>query len=272
MKKILLSTLLIAAFATTTHAIPIKTSTDGLPERDGPSRQDICYLAYYNIGSGWVYHWAGWGGYHWCQEEDYYAFGTCFDLTDCEPECRDLTDVWVGLWGIQGYGLFDLEIYCADAVCCPLGPPLAGFYAMTCNNLGFGWYHFVFGPAGGPGLVLCPCDEPAQQFIAMVTAYCGLCWPVSDIGQSAPGVWRCDGTHSYVYSHVINYCAVYGVPSPLWSNYGGCPVGTAPWGPPAGYFTDPGAYCEWIIDCYITCLGPTASEETTWSQIKDLYR
>jgi len=38
------------------------------------------------------------------------------------------------------------------------------------------------------------------------------------------------------------------------------------------FYSDTGYFSEWLIDCYVSCLGATETEEGSWSQIKAMYR
>ncbi|MCK4546119.1 MAG: hypothetical protein KAW17_01645 [Candidatus Eisenbacteria sp.] len=271
-----LSLLLILLLAGASQAIPIRTAEQGaVPQREYTPRQDQCFLSYYNFCSGWVFYWSG-----YCYGTFYDApglpqFGTCFDLADCPGECRHLEDVW---WAWRWWGpwhAIDIEIYCADNNSCPVGPPLAGFYSVW-----LGHYrplaHFSFG-----GLELCPCEEIGSgKFIVMLTYvqdYEDLC-PYSDINsyninEGCETDWRCTG-HSYVYRNLIPYCDIYGMPGPMWVS--GATYGCTNYPPiPPGchnYIYNTGFFTEWLIDCYISCLGATETERESWGSVKRLFK
>jgi hypothetical protein len=274
MKKILLSTILVLAVAATGYAIPVKTSEVGtVPAREFSPAQDQCYLGYYNICSGWVWYWSG---YCYGMFTDYLPsiYGTVFDLAGCPDDCRHLNNIWWAMKRFNSYGNIDLEIYCADAFCCPIGQPLAGVYGYV-PDIATAWQNFVF-----DGLELCPCDETGT-FIVMVTDHtCSISTsPYSDHVElnAAAGCqeWRCVG-HSFFYKNVVSYCDVYGAPGPMWVSGPdfGCGPEYTPDVPPGCHdYTYPtGCWTEFIFDVYIDCLGATATENASWSEIKSLYR
>ncbi len=279
MKKILLSTILILAFAVTSYAIPVTTAEYGnVTEKNYSPAQDVCYLGYYNFCSGWVWYWSGYC-YGTFTDQELVQIGTCFDLADCPEDCRHLDYSYWGCKRYTSYGYADIEIYCADDNCCPIGQPLAGIYGYNVD-VTTPWQLFLW-----DGLELCPCDAPpgtgTGNFIQMVTApgamYAHFTY-YSDINSynidaGCATAWKCAG-HSYCYTNVVNYCDTYGTPGPLWvSGYGyGCtnfpavPPGCHDYFYPTGYFTD------LLMDAYISCLGATATDDASWSQIKALYK
>jgi hypothetical protein len=271
MKKIVLIALFIAGVVATGHAVPVTTLEYGtVPERVHSPDRDECHLRYYNICSGWLF---SWGGY--CVTFDLHdpMYGTCFDLADCPGRCRHLEDVWFACRAYVIWGTVDIEIYCADEDACPVGPPLAGIYG-TDIPYGNPWIHLNFG-----GLPLCPCEEQgADKFIVMITEpWAG--WhdvPYSDVNSyniygGCETEWRCTG-HSYVYRNAIDYCQVYGVPGPLWEHGAEYGCTDYPTVPPCWTLPTNGFYCEWLIDCYINCQGATATDRSSWSEVKRLYK
>ena len=277
MKKILLSTLLVLAFAATSYAVPVRTAEMGqVPAREYSPAQDVCYIGYYNMCSGWVFYWSGYCYCLWCDTGLVPKYGTCFDLADCPEDCRHITDFWWGCKRFTTYGLVDVELLCADMHCCPCGPPLWGFYGYV-PDFSTAWQHFIIGEMPLCECELAPCDG---KFIVRITDWgCGIhTSPYSDINSANIDAaceldWRCSG-HSYVYSNCVDYCAVYGMPGPMWvsgpgygcTNYPLIPPGCHNYSYPTGFFT------EWLIDVYISCLGPTATDASSWSEIKALYK
>jgi hypothetical protein len=291
MKKILISLVLVLAFAATSYAVPVRTAEMGnVPERGVSPAQDVCYIGYYNFCSGWVYYWSG---YCYCMWDLTYGpaqYGVCFDLADCDDiygplQCRSLTDVWWACKRFTPYGLVNIEIYpgccCFDPHCCPWPlDPLCGVYGYV-PDVGTPWQHFVFDPP----CCLSPCDTlmcgvVPGHFIVMVTDLAGNAHtaPYSDINAYNIDAgceldWRCVG-HSYVYHSCVTYCDVYGTAAPMWvsgANYG---CTNFPLIPPGchNYLYSNGFFTEWLIDVYIACLGPTATEDKSWSEIKALYK
>jgi len=258
-------------------ATPQATAHHGaVPIREPQERQDQCHLRYYNFCSGWTWTWSGYcyGGF---SPADYPTpmYGTCFDLQDCPSDCRHVQDVWFACWSEYCWGCIDVEIYCGDQANCPLGPPLAGIYGY--RLCGFSaWRHFDFG-----GLPLCSCEDEADKFILMITDHTAGYYtePYSDLNRrnietGCETEWRCSG-HSFVYQNLVSYCDVYGAPGALWRSAAGCGCSNYPPIPPGchNYFGySSGYYCEWLIDCYVGCLGATETEEGSWSHIKAMYR
>jgi hypothetical protein len=226
---------------------------------------------YYNYCSGWMHPW-----YWYCFSEFGFCdhrYGTCFDLADCPEDCRILEDVWWACQAYGGYNYVDIEIYCADEDDCPLGPPLAGIYDYEVDDGGYPWEHVDFG-----GLPLCGCTG-TSRFIVMIVQDAGhIVWPYADLNyrnldDGCESEWRCTG-HSFVYQGTVSYCNAYGVPAPLWGSWAGAACTEYPAVPPSchNYHYDTGFYAEWLIDCYISCQGPTQTENRSWSEVKALYR
>jgi hypothetical protein len=286
MKKILLSTVLILAFAATSYAIPVRTAEMGtVPERNVSPAQNVCYLGYYNFCAGWVYYWSGYCYGLWDTAPLPPMYGTCFDLADCPDDCRHLYDFWWGCKRYTGYGKADVEVYCADQSCCPVGAPIWGMYGYSVDPT-TPWQHFIVGD-----LELCICEQELNpeadgKFIIMITdqadgaggVFGSHFVPYSDINYwniqaGCETAWRCTG-HSFVYRNVVDYCAVYGMPGAMWAsgptygctNYPPVPPGCHNYYYPTGFFT------EFLIDAYVDCLGATATKKKSWSEIKTLYR
>ena len=278
MKKILLAVVLVILAGATSQALPVREGQlERVPARTYAPRQDQCHLSYYNVCSGWAYYWIGycWGGFETAPEPP--AWGTCFDLSDCPSHCRHLGEVWFAAFRFNLRGVADVEIFGADANSCPTGSPIAGIYGYVGHASS--WQHVDFG-----GAPLCSCeDEGEGKFVIMITQYCGPMMgcsfaPFSDvpplnIEAGCETEWRCAG-HSFAYSNVVSYCDVYGEPGPLWISGAGYGCTNYPTVPPGchNYYYNTGCFAEWLIDCYISCLGPTATEDVSWSEIKALYR
>jgi hypothetical protein len=272
--------LLVVLAAGVVSAGPLPVAEYGtVSPRQPVQRQDVCHLSYYNICSGWVLPWGGYCYGPFGQEAPLPPkYGTCFDLAGCPGQCRNLEDVWWACARYHYWGSVDVEVYCADENACPQGAPLAGIYGYHAYYPS-DWQHFRF-----HGLPLCGCDgAAADRFIIMITQDCTGPWgchvlPYSDapwlnVQGGCEPEWRCSG-HSYVYQSWVSYCNANGAPGPLWlpdPSYG-C---TDPPVLPPACIPDPyeaGVFCEWLIDCYVSCQGPTATEKTSWSGVKAMYR
>ena len=275
MRTACLALALIVLAPLESSAIPKATAQHGaVPIRESQEREDTCHLRYYNVCSEWTWTWGGYcyGDFVGVPEPPMY--GTCFDLADCYPECAHLTDVWWACKSLSWWGSVDVEIFHADANRCPIGSPLAGIYGY--GPRGDGWHRLSF-----QELPLCGTAQgETPGFIVMITDYTAgfWTWPYSDhnegnVTSGCEDSWRCNG-HSYIYRNAVSYCDIYGEPGPLWidGTVYGCtntpevPPDCHTWYGPTGY------YSEWLIDCYVGCLGATETEEGSWSQIKAMYR
>lgn len=261
MKKILLSAVLVLAFAATSYALPVKTAEYGAVEaRNFSPAQDQCYLEYYNFCGGWVWVWSGFtpGA----------KVGVCFDLNDCEcleacELCDDLGVVYWALKRVTPYGNADFEVFCAYENCCPCGTALAGVYGLplTATWTGIDW----------TGVTLTDCVAPCDpcKFIYMLTINTPDHTNVYSDGDNLNWDYGCGTTwcctpHSFVYVDVYDYCTEFGAPAVLFTTdaRSTCP-------PYQGYI---GFFMNWLCDATIACTGPSAAEESSWSEIKALYR
>jgi hypothetical protein len=276
--RILVSVALVLLSAASGYSVPTVGLEHGaVPQRDYRSTEDQCHLRYYNMCSGWVFSWNAYCYGHFEDAPFPPMYGTCFDLSECPGDCRHLEDVWWACRYLHYWGCADIEVYCADEDCCPVGSPLAGIYEYFPDIPA--WQHLNFG-----GLPLCSCEESGSgKFIIMITQDIQGPWgiafkPYSDVNSfninaGCESECRCAG-HSYVYRNLVSYCEAYGAPGALWAtgpNYG---CTNYPLVPPGCHnsYCDTGFFTEWLIDCYISCLGATATEEESWSKVKTLYR
>jgi hypothetical protein len=263
--------------ATAAHATPYKVAEFNTVSQRGYSSADgICYVAYYNICSGWVLYWTGFCYGMFADAPLPPQYGMCFDLDSCNGGPFALEDLWWACKRFTSYGDVDIEIYCADGICSPVGPPLAGIYHYV-PDVATAWQHFIFG-----SLDLTDCHDADKRMIAMVTdnGFGQHTAPYTDINAlnieaGCETEWRCI-CHTFVYRNVVDYCSVYGEPAVMLvsgENYGCVPWPTVP----------PGCFCperlcfvactEMVTDGYFSCLdGPTEVEETSWSAVKSLYR
>jgi hypothetical protein len=276
MWRFVLAALLTTLLPASGQAVPMWTAEHGaLPDPPGTLRDDECRLGYYNMCSEWVFWW---DGYCWARWDEWSSqhpqFGTCFDLADCPGSCRHLVDVW---WACRCYsprGAYaNVEIYCADDHACPVGDPLVGHY--NCWLGATGWHHYSF-----DSVEVCPCDSATGKIVVLITLVTPdvATNPYSDINAhnidaGCETEWRCRG-HSFVYRSAVSYCDVYGTPGPMWVSYPGAACTNYPTVPPGCHNThyDTGFFTEWLIHCYISCEGPTETEEESWSAVKALYR
>jgi hypothetical protein len=282
MKKILLCTVLILAFAAASYAVPVRTAEKGdVAQRTLSPAQDLCILSYYNFCSGWVFYWSGYCYGTFTELTVAPQYGTVFDLADCPDDCRHLTEVWWAAKRFTGYGIADIEVFCASECGCPIGQPLAGVYGYSVGTVG-AWKQFVF-----PELPLCPCELTSGKFLVRVTDQGTLENPLDfgshfspysdieslNIDAGCQLDWDCVG-HSFCFRSAVSYCDQYGVPGPMWVSgpYGCYNIPTVPPGCHDYLGYGAGMFTEWLMDAYIACLGPTATEKGSWSDIKALYK
>jgi hypothetical protein len=277
MRRIILIAILAASVGAESWAVPLgDCQLQRIPGRPSAARQDECYLGYYNICSGWVYARVAYCYGNFDEAPVGPSYGTVFDLSDCPSDCRHLQEVW---WAQRLFHLrssVDVEIYFADESNCPTGPPIAGVYrALDIGN----WQYADFG-----GVPLCgPDQQGTDKFIVMITMHCQSAFgcgfsPLCDahplnIEVGCETEWRCSG-HSYMFQNAVSYCDIYGEPAPLWISGPGYGCTDYPTVPPWCFhnFYDTGCFLEWLIDCYISCEGPTETEKDSWSEIKALYK
>jgi hypothetical protein len=279
MKKILLCAFLVLAFAATSFAIPARTQ-EFQAEKEIRAAEEDCWLYYYNRCTTWMWGWGGYCYFGWIDAGLMGmnpSYGTCFNLMDCDWGCRNLTQICWGAFLATEYGINDVEIYCANDCCAPIGEPLAGVYGIVADQTTY-WHYVDFG-----SLELCPCEEPGffGKFIVMVTdrnplSDCNVPLTENFAQDMAAGcmVWDCFDEHSFVFVNGYDYVLNYGMPCPLWVSGPGYGCYNFPAIPPGchNYFYSTGGPNEWLIDAYITCLGPTATESSSWSEIKSLYK
>jgi hypothetical protein len=270
---LVLSVVFVLSICSSSHAVPFATAEYGtVPHQEYNPYPFEQVLNYYNFCSEWVLYWTG-----YCNELFVdnlpVQYGVCFDMDDYSWECGHLTDTW---WAMKRhsarYAVMDIEVYCADEGCGPVGQPLAGVYGYV-PDASTPWQHISW------GLVpVCVCWG-GDNFCVLITDYtAGIhSSPYTDHASLNVGTgcqdWRCSG-HSYVYRNAISYCDWYGTPGPMWMS--GANFGCTNYPPiPAGchnYNYPTGVFLELLMDCYVVCFGGSATEKQSWSEIKALYR
>lgn len=248
-----------------------------IPQKAARATQDAYELTYCNFCSGWIYYWGGYCGTDFpaCPNEPLPSaqIGVCYDLTDFAQYCCAPVNLDQVIWAWKRYcphGMIDVEVYNADDDCCPAGPPLAGIYDFWVN-VADPWQYLDFG-----GMEIAP---PSGKFIVMATIpYPWACAPYSDINvfnieEGCETEWRCTG-HSYVFRNAVTYCDVYGTPGALWASYTAAGCTNYPVIPPGCHneYHDTGFFSEWLCYIAVQCLGPSRTEEESWSKVKSLYR
>lgn len=206
---------------------------------DGWSSAATCNVIYYNFCTGWLWVWGGWS------PND--RVGVCFDSCCPTGQQSTLNTFWEVFrpGALTGYGFTGtIDVFNADANCCPTGAPLA---SQPFLPLVSGWNSWLFGvnvPAkfivawtNGP-VPANPLRPATEHPAAGPTGpqACGYCYPNPHL------------THAYYW----------GTPtSPL------CPGAT---------FNDGVCNSELYADCSLTCTIVIGVEENSWGSIKNLYR
>jgi hypothetical protein len=218
------------------------------------------------------------------------AYGAFFEIGDmstgtglaCDPGASNILETIRILdfhgWGTAYPGLFTIrmDVYCSDELGCPLGPPIWTSGPLETH---FGWNYFDVDPP----LCLTPCGTnqgpaPSAARILVTSTMIGTdmtlgygldnistaleegC-PMHDIGcmpalYPRPAVSNYPTIHSGFYGTNFEHCP------PIWFMDG---RDTTRDGSQYGYVE-----LAWRI--YLSSTGPSASEPTTWSSIKSIYR
>jgi hypothetical protein len=198
-----------------------------------------CSIIYYNTCTGWIYGWSDWS------PSD--IVGVAFDTCCSPPDETGIGTTWVyfTVGSPAGYGFTGtMEVWDANADC-PTGTSLASqafLPASGWNAVDFGGTQVpddtfalttTFGPSmANPAEIAT--DHPAA--VAPEAPACGTCYPVSR----------------------VNHTFYWGTSSSI-----ACP-GSA--------LNDGVCDAQLIWDVTVTCTPPTPVQQTTWGQVKNLYR
>jgi hypothetical protein len=244
-----------------------------------------CTLEYYYYIPCPTYSWF-WSYTGWTPGDIVGTFFTMGDISmgggGCDPDnCMDLEIIqfldFAG-YGTVYPGLFTVEfdIYCSDDMGCPVGPSI---WNSGPFESGFAWnYVFV-----DPPFSICDCvvqaDPPSNPRILVTATHTGTdgtypawgfdnistavaedCPMVEDGGLQAlyprPYTSHYPTIHSGYYGPGFAYCP------PLWIADG------ADTTPDASQF----GFIELAWRIYVICSGPTATESSSWGDIKTMYR
>jgi hypothetical protein len=240
MRRCLPAALALAALvAAVTAATALERVTIPAPDDDPRGAWNAgtsCTVAYYNVCTGWTWGWSTWG------EGD--ILGVCFDPC-CDPGATLLAS-WhlVGFGAPPGYGYTgSVEVYAADANCCPTGPRIQGQPWLPAE----GFNHLSWAvPVPAPFVLVATFPGPRHNPAALLTDRasagptgpdpCGTCYPSDRI------------IHTFYY----------GTTDTPW-----CPGVT---------LHDPDLACdvELIWSAAMACAVPV--EQRGWGAIKALYR
>jgi hypothetical protein len=211
---------------------------DDRGERQWLSGPTTCDIAYHNTCTGWVWVWTGWNATD--------RFGVQFESCCPGNAASQLTgaEMYVTTGSPMGYGFTgSVDVWAADPSGCPTGPslasqsllPVSGWNTLTFANVTVP-NSFVITYTLGPGPAADPLavttDHPAAGPTGPVA--CGTCYPTTR------------AIHSYYF----------GTPATAV-----CP-GSA--------FDDTVCFAELLWGAFLQCTIPI--EETSWAEIKALYR
>jgi hypothetical protein len=276
----------------------LATSAFALEKKAYQMREDFgteplydCALNYYFYMPCPTYSWF-WSFTGWVPGE---IIGMCFQIGDqgtggwdpCDPAlCQTLEQIRI--LDFAGYGTvypglftFEFDVYCAADYCCFDGPPLTHIWNSGPLETHFAWNYFLVDPP----LCLTPCClEPAPGcnptivITATMTGSDGI-YPAWGFDNISTAIEQGCILHDYgcvPLAYPRGWCG--GMDPKVRSGY----IGTYPfeYWPPLmfldGRDTTPdgtqfGAIeLAWRI--YIICEGPTATEPSSWGNIKSMYR
>lgn len=227
--------LLAAMLALATSGFALEKTSERMLDdvRDEWDSASTFTVAYYNYCTGWIWIWGGWSPGE--------LTGECFDvcpnggLVSNWLRTRDAAPTGYGFTGT-------MSIRSADANCCP-----TGIVASQPWLPGDGWNLYSWNvpvpqrfivmlqwaaPPGMTALTRLGADHPAPGPTG--NAACGMCYPTTRV------------VHSYYYGFAgATLC-------------------------PGSVINDGFCDIEWLIDVQMKC--PVGVEESSWSQIKNIYR
>lgn len=280
--------MLIAAIA----VVCLAANASGFEKKAFQARDDFetvviddCFLQYYYFIPCPTYSWF-WGYYGWVQGETIGEFFTIGDnsmagYTTCDSSaCQHIFGFRV--LDFAGYGaiypgMFTVKfnIYCCDAMGCPVGPPLWESLPVETQR---DWTSFMVEP---PVCVTDCCVQPAPPVsprILLTATHIGTdCtypqWGMDNISAVVenacamhdagclPALYPRPSSSHYATIHSGYYGINFAECPPVWFADG---ADTVPGAPTYGYVE-----LAWRL--FVRCLGP-ATEPTTWGQIKAIYK
>jgi hypothetical protein len=243
MKKLLLVSLLIVAFAIPASADIQKAAIQETTEPAHPSggATGFCSIVYYNLCAGWLWIWSGWG------MND--MPGVCFDLpADCNKlpgeDCVMTHFWWYWRYTQPTYGFtITYDMFCGDPNCCKIHPALC-----------------TIGPV-----------DPVERwnFHDECAAVCFDCDYIVLTATFNLGTlpYYCTTNNNKAYQ-APNACPGYTV-APQHSWYYG--TVTTQYCPPYDLFNDGWGASNTLMDAGFDC-GGVGSQEASWGQIKELFK
>jgi hypothetical protein len=284
-----LITVMVLVLVLATAAFAVEKSVFQMKKDFGGEQLGDCYMGYYyfvpcptsSYFFGWTFDYGDIVGQFFCVGDPEMGSGTVCDPNDCQSIDRfvvlDFNDNAPGMYP-QDFQV-EYDIYCSDLDGCPIGPALWNSGMVTSYQRGWNWFDI------DPPLSVCPCvlDPPGGPVFLITGTVRG------DFPEQGPQ-WGSDGPGIYYYycasMHDVG-CLTVLYPRPtvsyytpgIHSGYYGNPDSGTYQCPPqllAGFDTTPdlsqwGAV-EWAWTVDMTCSGPTATEPTTWGNIKSMYK
>jgi hypothetical protein len=252
----------------------------------GMEALEDCYLQYYYYVPCPTYSWF-WGFYSWAPGDKIGQFFTVGDLStagfaQCDSsQCHDIIGFRVldfSGYGVTYPGMYTVEfsIYCCDATGCPFGYPLwESGPVETVKD----WNTVTVDPS----LPITACSTqpmpPALPRILLVATHTGTdCtypqWGTDNVSAPAdlgctmhdagclPALYPRPATSHYSTIHSGYYGIEFAHCPPIWFVDGGdTTAGAEEYG-----------YLEFAWRLFIRCLGPHATEATSWGRVKSMYR
>jgi hypothetical protein len=282
--KLFMAIVLVLVLASSAMAIEKKAYT--MRDDFGTEPLYDCTLNYYYYCPCPTYSWF-WAYSGWSIGDvigEYFVVGDqgTGGVAPCDPyNCHTLEQVRV--LDFAGYGIyypglftFELDVYCADTDGCPVG---ASLYNSGPLETGPGWNYFVFDPT--VCVTYCAIEGPPPAYPRfLVTA------TMTGTDAEYPA-WGMDNISTAVEQgcELHDYgCLTALYPRPYTSHWGVIHSGYYGLGfqycPPLwfcdGRDTTPTCIMFGAIELawrvYMICEGPTATEPSTWGNIKSMYR
>jgi hypothetical protein len=216
--------------------------------------------------------------------------GTCFTIGDqgtgpappLDPfNCHELE--YIRILDFAGYGTvypgrftIEFDVYCAEDPCCGTAAPVTHIWNSGPFETGFAWNYFLVDPP----LCLTPCGQDGPAFV--VTATCtgtdGI-YPAYGMDNISTAIEQGCPLHDYgcMPAAFPRFACSAGMPM-VHSGY----IGAFPfqYWPPLAFLDGDDTTADgsqfgaielaWRV--YIICGGPTATEPSSWGNIKSMYR